>query len=78
MKCCNVQTVRKILVQWKPLITALVLRHLYSVRCSVVPINSPLLNITLYYFYCCTVHFDDSIIFIHQLMHYIYIYIINN
>jgi hypothetical protein len=28
-------------------------------------------------FYCCTVHFDDSIIFIHQLMHlYIYYQII--
>jgi hypothetical protein len=23
------------------------------------------------YFYCCTVHFDDSITFIHQLMDYI-------
>jgi hypothetical protein len=29
------------------------------------------------YFYCCTVHFDDSIIFIHQLMHS-YIYIIKS
>jgi hypothetical protein len=25
------------------------------------------------YFYCCTVHFDDSITFIHQLIH-LYIY----
>jgi hypothetical protein len=27
----------------------------------------------IFNFYCCTVHFDDSIIFIHQLMHF-YIY----
>jgi hypothetical protein len=31
------------------------------------------LNSALNYFYSCTVHFDDSIIFIYQLMH-LYIY----
>jgi hypothetical protein len=36
-------------------------------------------NLRAAYFYCCTVHFDDSITFIHQLMHlYMYIYIINH
>jgi hypothetical protein len=33
-------------------------------------------KLILFYFYCCTVHFDDSVTFLHQLMH-LYIYILS-
>jgi hypothetical protein len=47
-------------------------------RCDILKCHVfiSLLNSEHLYFYCCTVHFDDSVTFIRQILHlYIYIYI---